>query len=225
MSGDQVPKVPATSSGGLESNIAAALAYLPILAIVWLLVEPYSKDRFVKFHSVQSLGLAVASIGGAPTNPEWYHNFLANPVVQLQDALGNPVAQSGVTVTAEVGTGPGPNTLDGDDTKTTDSQGRATFTDLGVSGPVGTYTLHFTAGILTPVNSGTITLSAGDPAQLAFTVQPSDASVGGTITPAVEVEIQDAAGNHVTSATTSVTVALANNPSGAALGSSDAAIA
>ena len=26
-----------------------------------------------------------ASIGGAPTNPEWYHNFLANPVVELQD--------------------------------------------------------------------------------------------------------------------------------------------
>ena len=29
--------------------------------------------------------LAVASIGGAPRNPEWYHNFLANPVVELQD--------------------------------------------------------------------------------------------------------------------------------------------
>jgi len=29
--------------------------------------------------------LAVASIGGAPTNPEWYHNFVANPVVELQD--------------------------------------------------------------------------------------------------------------------------------------------
>ena len=29
--------------------------------------------------------LAVASIGGAPSNPEWYYNFLANPVVELQD--------------------------------------------------------------------------------------------------------------------------------------------
>jgi deazaflavin-dependent oxidoreductase (nitroreductase family) len=29
--------------------------------------------------------LAVASIGGAPSNPECYYNFLANPVVQLQD--------------------------------------------------------------------------------------------------------------------------------------------
>ncbi len=144
--------------------------------------------------------------------------FITQPVIQLQDALGNPVAQSGVTVTAEIGTGPGPNTLDGDDTKATDSQGRATFTDLGISGPVGSYTLHFTATGLAPVNSGTITLSAGLPAQLAFTVQPGDASVGGTITPAVEVEIQDGAGNLVTSATTSVTVALANNPTGATLG-------
>ena len=29
--------------------------------------------------------LAVASKGGAPEHPVWYHNFLANPVVQLQD--------------------------------------------------------------------------------------------------------------------------------------------
>lgn len=29
--------------------------------------------------------LAVASKGGAPDNPEWYHNFLANPEVDLQD--------------------------------------------------------------------------------------------------------------------------------------------
>ena len=29
--------------------------------------------------------LAVASIGGGPTNPEWYHNFLAHPEVELQD--------------------------------------------------------------------------------------------------------------------------------------------
>ena len=64
MSGQPVPPPPpASSSGGLESNIAAALAYLPILAIVWLLVEPYSKDRFIKFHSLQSIALAVVSIG------------------------------------------------------------------------------------------------------------------------------------------------------------------
>ena len=29
--------------------------------------------------------LAVASKGGAPENPEWYHNFVAHPEVELQD--------------------------------------------------------------------------------------------------------------------------------------------
>ncbi len=29
--------------------------------------------------------LAVASKGGAPDNPVWYYNFLADPVVQVQD--------------------------------------------------------------------------------------------------------------------------------------------
>ena len=29
--------------------------------------------------------LAVASLGGAPKNPQWYHNYKANPVVQVQD--------------------------------------------------------------------------------------------------------------------------------------------
>ncbi len=29
--------------------------------------------------------LAVASKGGAPENPEWYFNFVANPEVELQD--------------------------------------------------------------------------------------------------------------------------------------------
>jgi deazaflavin-dependent oxidoreductase (nitroreductase family) len=29
--------------------------------------------------------LAVGSMGGSPKHPEWYYNFLANPVVELQD--------------------------------------------------------------------------------------------------------------------------------------------
>jgi deazaflavin-dependent oxidoreductase (nitroreductase family) len=29
--------------------------------------------------------VAIASKGGAPDNPEWYHNFLAHPQVDLQD--------------------------------------------------------------------------------------------------------------------------------------------
>jgi len=53
------------SSTGLDANIAAALAYIPIVGLVFLVIEKSS--RFVKFHSVQSLifcaALFVASLG------------------------------------------------------------------------------------------------------------------------------------------------------------------
>ncbi|HEX9759375.1 MAG TPA: DUF4870 domain-containing protein [Candidatus Acidoferrales bacterium] len=48
------------TSGGLESNVAAALGYIFIVAIIWLLVEPYNKDRFVRFHAFQSLAFGVS---------------------------------------------------------------------------------------------------------------------------------------------------------------------
>lgn len=42
--------------GGLSESIAGALAYFTFVpAIVFLLVEPYRKNRFVRFHSVQCL--------------------------------------------------------------------------------------------------------------------------------------------------------------------------
>ena len=54
---------PAAASGGLAENVAGALCYLPIIAIIFLLIEPYNKTRFVRFHAFQSLFLCVASIG------------------------------------------------------------------------------------------------------------------------------------------------------------------
>lgn len=49
-------------SSGLAPNIASALAYIPIVAIIWLVLEPYNKDKTIRFHSFQSLALAVCSI-------------------------------------------------------------------------------------------------------------------------------------------------------------------
>ena len=50
--------------GGLDSNVAGALAYIWVIAIVWLVAEPFNKDRFLRFHAVQSLGLSVVSFVG-----------------------------------------------------------------------------------------------------------------------------------------------------------------
>jgi uncharacterized membrane protein len=48
--------------GALPETLAGALAYFIILAIVFLIVEPYSKNRFVRFHSFQCLGLGLAAV-------------------------------------------------------------------------------------------------------------------------------------------------------------------
>jgi uncharacterized membrane protein len=56
--------LPATAGAGLQSNLAAALSYLWITAIVFLLLEPYNRDRFVRFHAFQALFLGLASIAG-----------------------------------------------------------------------------------------------------------------------------------------------------------------
>src|SRR5207244_7002577 len=50
-------------------------------------------------------------------------------------------------------------------------------------------------------------------AKLAFIVQPSNAVAGAAITPAMQVAVQDAQGNTVTTATTSITVAIGTRPS------------
>jgi hypothetical protein len=140
--------------------------------------------------------------------------FAQQPSVQIQDASGNAVAQSGVTVTAAIASGGG--TLGGTVTALTDASGTATFTDLSIGGTVGDRTLSFSATGLTPATSGTISVTAGAAAALAFTVQPSNVVASAAITPAVQVSIVDAFGN-VTASTDNVTVAIGTNPSGGTL--------
>jgi uncharacterized membrane protein len=46
---------------GIPENIAGALAYITFIpAIVFLVVEPFNKSRFIRFHSLQSVLLAIA---------------------------------------------------------------------------------------------------------------------------------------------------------------------
>jgi uncharacterized membrane protein len=49
-------------TGGISDNIAGALAYVTIIpAIVFLLVEPFKRNRFIRFHSFQCLFLVLAA--------------------------------------------------------------------------------------------------------------------------------------------------------------------
>jgi uncharacterized membrane protein len=54
---------PAAAQSGLSDNAAGGLAYVTIIpAIIFLIVPPYNRNRFVRFHSWQSIMLAIAWI-------------------------------------------------------------------------------------------------------------------------------------------------------------------
>ncbi len=54
---------PSAASTGMTSNVAGALAYFAFIpAIVFLVVDPYKNDKFVRFHSFQSIFYCVVVI-------------------------------------------------------------------------------------------------------------------------------------------------------------------
>ena len=121
--------------------------------------------------------------------------FSQQPVVVVTDASSNPVA--GVTVTASIASGPsGTKTLGGTLTAITTASGAAAFTGLEIVGPVGSYTLRFSAAGLNVI-SGTVGLVPGAVTQLVITVQPTDVDVGDAISPAPRVQLRDSGNNLV----------------------------
>ncbi len=136
------------------------------------------------------------------------------PVLQLQDAAGNPVNQAGTVVTAAIGTGGG--TLGGTLTATTGANGQASFTDLAISGTVGVRTLAFSAPTLTGVSSANITLGAGAAAQMTKVAgDGQSATAGSPVAINPQVKVTDADGNPVSGVTVSFVVASGGGSVGA----------
>jgi uncharacterized membrane protein len=53
------------AQAGLSDNAAGALAYVTIIpAIVFLIVEPYNKNPYVRFHAWQSIFMGIAAVAG-----------------------------------------------------------------------------------------------------------------------------------------------------------------
>ena len=142
--------------------------------------------------------------------------FTQQPTLQVQDARGNPVKTAGIAVTAAIASGSG-GTLIGQVTVSTDNKGVATFTNLGITGAQGIYSISFTNPSLTGVTSAPITLTAGAPAQLAITTQPPAAAQSGVLfNPQPIVQVQDGQGNAVAQPGIAVTASL--NGTGGSLG-------
>ena len=100
------------------------------------------------------------------------------PVVQVLDAGGNAVSQSGVVCSVTLASGS--PALGGTLTATTNAAGAAAFTDLSISGPPGPRTLRFSSSGLLPVSSNSVDVQdISSTWTLSITVQPSVSAANG----------------------------------------------
>ncbi len=131
--------------------------------------------------------------------------------VQLLDQYGNPLNTSGVAVTLSVGQNPGASVLSGTRTVNT-VNGVATFGGLSLNYAGIGYSLVADATGLGEATSARFDISAGAAAGFVFAQQPDVTLAGQVISPAVVVDVVDANGNLVTTATNTVTLALVGGP-------------
>ncbi|HKT60913.1 MAG TPA: Ig-like domain-containing protein [Gemmatimonadales bacterium] len=147
-------------------------------------------------HTVTAPAQPVLAITTQPASSATAGQALSQqPVIQLRGGDGSDLATAGVAVSAAIATGGG--TLSGTTTVNTDAQGRATFTDLVISGDPGTRTLVFTAPGYQSATSGNIDVQAAPPpppsaSQSSVTVAPDTVLVGATST--ITVTVRDASG-------------------------------
>jgi hypothetical protein len=147
-------------------------------------------------------------------------NVVVSPAVKVEarDSSGNLVTSFVGNVTLAVGNNPGhpgPGTLSG--TLTVAAVGGvATFSDLRVDNPGPGYTLVASSAGFSDATSAAFNI-IGNPAALAFSVQPSSVQANVVMSPAVKVEARDAFGSVLIGFGGFVSVALGNNPGSATL--------
>jgi hypothetical protein len=136
--------------------------------------------------------------------------------VSIQDSIGNTVTTSNAPVTIAIANNAGGGTLGG--TLTVNAvNGVAIFSNLKINAAGTGYTLTATSGVLTAATSNAFNILASTANHLSFFVQPTDATAGASIAPAIQVEVQDTFGNRLTSASDSITLGIGNNPGGGTL--------
>ena len=127
---------------------------------------------------------------GVPLDPQ--------PVLQLQDPSGTPLAREGVTVSVQIASGPG--SLTGTTSRTTDAGGSVAFTDLVIAGAPGARTLIFAASGYAPATSTPISIGVGAPSVVAAAAGTGQTAPAGTAVPVrPAVIVRDAGGTPVAS--------------------------
>jgi hypothetical protein len=134
-------------------------------------------------------------------------------VVTAQDQFNNPATSFANAITIAITGSTGTNGASLSGTKTvTAVNGTATFSTLSIDSAGTGYTLSATAtGLVGGFASATFNIIPGAATQLVFTGQPSNATAGANIAPAITVTARDAKGNTATAFTGSVTLGIGTN--------------
>lgn len=151
--------------------------------------------------------------GGGVSNEVWS----AQPQGSVLDAYGNTVVSSTAGVSLALASGPAGATLTCEATTKNAVEGVAAFSGCRID-TSGRYTVELTSPSLAGEASSSFTVAPGAPSKLVMTSQPGHTVAGDTISPAVSVALQDAAGNVVIDSPATVELALGANPGGATLG-------
>jgi VCBS repeat-containing protein len=125
--------------------------------------------------------------------------------VAIQDAGGNTVTSATDAITIGIGSNPAAGTLSGTTTVSA-VNGVATFTGLSIDKSGNGYTLTATGSGLTAVTSPSFDIVPGAANRLVFITGPSDRIVGEKFSPSIQVQVQDAGGNPVLTATNPITI-------------------
>jgi adhesin/invasin len=136
--------------------------------------------------------------------------FAPQPKIQLKDASGNDVHDAGTAVVAELGESQSGATITGNVNGATDANGVATFSNLGITGSIGSYTLKFRVPNRNDIlfaESNSITVTAGTAASIASNSSTSlSGTVGQAVSPAPSVKITDQSDNPVSGVTVTFAV-------------------
>ena len=152
-----------------------------------------------------------------PGNGTGGNNLSIQPAVTIQDAGGNTVTSASNAITIAIATNPGSGTLSVDTNPLTASSGVSSFSGVKIDKAGVGYTLIANAAGLTSATSNSFTVSVGAAAQVVFSTQPGNGTGGTNLSTQPVIEIQDAGGNLVPTASNNILLSIGTNPSGGAL--------
>ena len=173
------------------------------------LTAAVSASFVVAPHTPTALSFAVPpanSTAGAPFAPE--------VLVVLKDAFGNNATNASGNVVLSVASGPMGSSVGGTASRALNA-GLAAFDDVFIA-KAGTYTVQASWTTLS-ATTAPFSISPAAVSSLTFVTPPSDRAAGATLSPSPAVALTDAFGNVVTTASSTVTLAVASGPSGATL--------